>query len=259
MGTCKCYKKITLALILYGLTGCATDKVEKHEYTHQQKARLLLNLANGALAENDPTGALQNLLQAEAEDPNLAEIYHSKAIAFYSKHDTEQAIIEVKKALKIHPDYAEACNTYGRLLIEAGRFGEAIRPLNVAAKNPLYRDSYKAFTNLGILYYKQGQYPEAIDNLDHAILAAPNLACIAYYYRGHVRMRESKLNEAIKDYDQATKKLCAGFADAHLALGIAYEHGKKYDSARKKFVEIQQRYPDTQIAKQAMTHLRDLP
>ena len=253
------YLLLSAVLILpWVLYGCAQSS-PKPELTHTERARLYLDFANAELADGDPTGALESLLKAEDEDSDLPEIYHSKGLVFHAKHDDVTAIFEVKKALAMNPNYAEANNTLGTLLLDQGKFDEAIAPLSVAAKNPLYRDAYKAYTSLGIGYYRGGQILKAEQSLNRAILNAPTMACIAYFYRGHVRMRDHRLPAAIRDYDQATRKSCAGFADAHLALGIAYQQNRQFDLARKKFLEVEQRFPDTNLAEQAVRHMRYLP
>ncbi|HLE00756.1 MAG TPA: tetratricopeptide repeat protein [Bdellovibrionota bacterium] len=251
---------IFVALLSFG-SACATSSTssEKKPLTKSERARLLVEVANGALLEGDPIGALQDLAKAEAEDPKLPEIYHSKALAYHAKRDLKRALVEARHAVKLFPPYAEANNTLGKLLIDAGQYEEAVSPLLVAADNPLFRDAYKALTNLGILYYRRGQLEQSLSYLDRAIESEPQVACIAYYYRGHLRLKESRFKDAVRDYDLATRKYCGGFADAHLALGIAYEQNRQFDLARKKFLEVQQRYPDTKIAEQAMSHLRYLP
>jgi TolA-binding protein len=110
-----------------------------------------------------------------------------------------------------------------------------------------------------MLLVRRGNLPQAEQYFTRSIQGFPAASCIAYYYRGHLRMKASRLKEAIKDYDQASQKACAGFADAQLALGMAYEQSKQYQLARKKYVEIQSRYPNTAAAEQAVSHLRYLP
>jgi Tfp pilus assembly protein PilF len=239
--------------------GCSTGEVQQRELTKTERARMFVQIANGALVEGDPTGALHNLLKAEEEDANLPELYHSKALAYYGKHDLDSALHAVRKAILIKPNYAEANNTFGKLLIDAGKYEEAEKPLKVAANDALYRDSYKAWINLGILKYRRNDLVQSELYLNHAIQDAPSQACIAYYYRGHIRLKDQKLNEAIRDYSQATKKLCAHFGEAHVALGLAYKQNQQIDLARKTFLEIQKRYPNTRFAEQAMEHLRYLP
>jgi Tfp pilus assembly protein PilF len=245
-----------LALGLVLSTGCASGP---RKLSSTEKARLYLDVAAAALQEGDATSALANLISAEKEDSSLPEIYHAKAIAFYLKQDLPTAVVEVSKAVRMKPDYSDAHNTLGKILLDLGKFDQAIPHFEKAAKDPLYRDSFKPLTNLGVLHYKRGELGKSEENLNRAISAGTDKACIAYYYRGHLRLKQSKFRDAIRDYDNATRKFCASFADAHFALGIAYEYAKQYGQARKKYVEVQKRYPATKLADQAMDRLRGLP
>jgi Tfp pilus assembly protein PilF len=249
------------ALVL-GLGACSSAQRSpgsRKEPTRTERARMLIEIANSALIEGDAIGALENLLKAEKEDPKLPELFHSKALAYYLKHDVPTAIAQARKAVELKPDYSDANNTLGKLLIDAGQMDLAIEPLTAASMDPIYRDAHKPLTNLGIIYYRRGSYDLAEKNFSRAIQESPDGACVAYYYRGHLRLRESRFSDAQSDYDKAGKRSCTGFADARLALGITYERSKQYELARKTFVEVNDRFPNTKVAEQAMKHLRFLP
>jgi Tfp pilus assembly protein PilF len=257
---------LATALISLLVAGCAstpqngeTTAGERRPLTHRERAVLLIELANASLSEGDPTAALENLFKAEREDASLPELYHSKALAYFAKHDASAALAQGRKALELKPDYADAASTVGKLLMDLGRSGEAIPYLERAAADPIYREAYKPLTSLGIIEYRRGSLEKAESYFSRSIQNFPATSCIAYYYRGHLRMKASRLKEAIKDYDLASQKACAGFADAQLALGMAYEQSKQYQLARKKYVEIQARYPQSSAAEQAISHLRYLP
>jgi Tfp pilus assembly protein PilF len=241
------------------LTACASSETKKKEPTPTETARMLIDVANGAILEGDATGALENLFRAEKFDSKLPELYHSEAIAFYMKHDLDTALEKARKAVALNPGYADANNTLGKLLIDKGQGEEAIPYLTKAADNPLYREAFKPLTNLGIIYYRRGNYEQSDYYLSRAITESPDRSCVAFYYRGHIRLHDSRFKDALSDYDHAGKKVCAGFADAHLAMGIAYERSKQYELARKKYLEIESRFPNTPYADQAMNHLRSIP
>lgn len=241
------------------LTGCASTPTGTKELSREDRARLYIEIAGGALAEGDPTGALASLLKAEAEDDSMPEIYHGKALVFLAKGDAAESLLNARKAVKMAPTYSDANNTLGKLLLDQGRSEEAIPYLAKAANDPLYRDAFKPLTNLGILHYRLGRYATAQEYFDRAVRSSPQGACIALYYRGNVHMKNSKVNDAIRDYEQATKRACANYPDAHLALGIAYQSSKQYALARKKYLEIENRYPGTKVAEQAVAQLRYLP
>lgn len=250
--------KLGFILISVWVLGCSSVSTQK-EYSKTERARMLIEVANGALVEGDPTGALQTLIRAKEEDPNLPELYHSMAIAYFLKHDLNTALLYANRAVELKPNYSDANNTLGKLLIDASQYERASSPLLKAARDPLYREAYKAWTNLGILKYRVGELHSARTYLERAILEAPEQACIAYYYRGQIEQGNQKLKEAIEDYSRATKRFCSNSSDAHYALGLAYEKNREYSLARKTFIEIHKRYPNTKVAEQALDQLKYLP
>ena len=203
------------------IQGCASGEKKSDNMSQADRARMYIEVANGCLLEADPTGAIQNLTEAQKIDRNLPELHHSFALAYFAKHDLKTAIDYAKKAVELRPDYAAANNTLGKLLMDDGRLSEAVAPLERAANDPLSREAYKAWTNLGIIQYKLGAFEPSSKMMDRAVQESPSLACVAYYYRGHIKLRNNQVKGAIEDYDRATRRLCANFGDAYLALGIA--------------------------------------
>ncbi len=247
---------VTLACTM--MIGCSSTP-DKRNLSAEERARLWVEAANGALAEGDPTHALQLLIKAEENEPELPELHHSRALAYYAKHDVNAAIAAAKKAVTLNENYSVAKNTLGKLLMDAGRYREAEKPLLFAAKDTLNSEAYKARINLGILYYRQQDYTRSLDNLDIAIRDNAKQSCIAHFYKGHIFLKKSDLPNAIRSYSKATEKNCATFSDAHLALGVAFERNKQFDRARKKFLDVKQSFPNTKSAEDAAERLRYLP
>ena len=230
----------------------------KKEITAKERAQLILDVANGALVEGDGTGALQLLVQVQALDSTLPGLHHSKALAYHLKGDNESAIEEARLAVQLDPKYSDANDTLGKLLMDEGKYDEAIPFLVKSAKDPLYRDAYKPYTNLGILYYRTAKYPKAKEALDRAILSSRERACVAYYYRGHIALQDQRRTDAIHDYKQASAGFCTSFAEAHLALGMAYEGIGKVDEARHVFLDIRDHFPSSEASAKAIEHLRGI-
>jgi Tfp pilus assembly protein PilF len=242
------------------LVSCATlDSPKPTKLTSAQKAEIMVQAAFAAVQEGDPTGALQALVQAEELSPKSPNVHHVKAIAYFTKKLMPQAIASAKRAVELDPKFSDGHNTLGRILLETGDSKGAEAALLKSANDPLYRDAFKSRINLGILNYNLGKFPSARTYFDSAIQESPTGACIAYYYRGNLLIKQNRVNEAIKDYDQATKKLCTHFTDAHLALGIAYQRNGQNDKAKRKFLSISELFPDTPAADQAMNLLKDIP
>lgn len=219
----------------------------------------MVEAANGAMIENDPIGALQYLKTAEGYDDKYAPIYHAKALAFHMRKDYARALSEMKHSVDLDPNNSYANNTYGKLLMDANRIPEAEKFLKKAATDSTFRESFKANTSLGIISYRKDQLEVANDYFEKAITDNPGNACIAYYYKGHLALKKSDLSAAERFYEKASTKLCSAFPDAHLALGMALERGRKTDLARKKYLEVQQNFPETKAALTAQDRLKKLP
>lgn len=225
----------------------------------RERAQLLIEAANGSLMEGDPIGALQFLQRAEELDPKYAPIYHAKALAYSVRKDFPTALKEMKKSVDLDPENPFALNTYGKFLLDAGRLDEAEVPLLKAGNNPVFREAYKANSNLGILYYRKNDLVQADQRFARAINDDSANSCIAYYYRGHIQVKKGQITEAEKLYERATQKQCAAFADAHLALGMMYERQGKNNEARKKYLEMKQNFPEAIASEAAMERLKRLP
>ena len=209
--------------------------------------------------EGDPIGALQFLARAEELDSKYAPVYHAKALAYAYRKDFPSALREMKKSVELDPENPYALNTYGKFLLDANRLEEAEPFLIKAGDNPVFRESYKANTNLGILYYRKNDIEHADQRFQKSINDDPINSCIAYYYRGHLAVRKGQIPEAAKLYERASQKQCAAFADAHLAVGMMSERQGKLEEARKKYLEIRQNFPDTKASEAAMERLKKIP
>ncbi len=227
--------------------------------TSEQRAAMIVDSAEGAINEGDPTGALHVLLEAEKLAPNMPRLHLARGLAMYAKKDITAAIIHTRRAVELSKRYPEAWNTLGKFLMEVGGTEEAETYLIQAAAEPLFRSSFKAHTNLGILYYRQGKYTKARDHFDRAVIDSAENACIAHFYRGHLHTRKGDVRSSIRDYGLATRGMCASFSDAHIALALALEKDGRTDAARRKYLEIQKFFPNSKVADQAMDRLRNLP
>lgn len=246
---------IVLTLFIL-MAGCATNKKTANNKTPHDRVVALIEAAQAALIEKDPIGALQFLKSAEEAEPGFAPIYHTRAMAFHMRKDFTKAIEEMKKCVELDPSNSYSNNSLGKMLMDAGKGAEAEKYLLKAAQDPTFRESFKAKTSLGILHYRLGNLAQADVYLEKATDDDPVNSCIAYYYRGHIALKKDKLKTAQDFYARASKKFCAGFPDAHYALGLVFEKSRQVDAARKKYLEIKQNFPESAQSEQAMERLK---
>ena len=120
---------------------------------------------------------------------------------------TEQALIDqilkhYEEALRIFPDYAEAHNNLGNLLMNQNKLEEAIDQFREAIKNMPENASFH--NNLGTAFGRQGKVAEAMGEFEEAIKHDPtyvearvNLAN-AFLAAGRVEEAIAQLNEALR-------------------------------------------------------------
>lgn len=248
-----------MAILLFALPACSTGG-EKKKLTTEDRSRLQVEVARGALLENDPTTALRFLLDAEKKNPEDPEVHYLKALSYYAKNLYPEAETSVRLAVELNPSYSDAWNTLGRILLDRGKLAESETALKKAAYDPIYLDAFRAKTNLGILYYRQGRFSEAKKAFDDSIQGDEERSCVAYYYRGNLAIREDRKADALRDYRLASRpRVCGGFAEAQLAMGALHAKMKNYADAKQTFLEVRKTYPDTKYADQAMEKLKELP
>lgn len=241
--------------------GCASSKTSVRELTREEHADLLIRAASAAIEDQDLVGALKNLEQAEKLQPNSPALFNVRAAVFYARKELPRALEQARLSVQKDPKFNPGLTTLGKILLDLGRFKEAVIPLRTAADDPMNPESFKAFTHLGVIAYRENRWKDAQHELDRAIDLSGGRYCMASYYRGHLRLREGRFKEAIRDYSAATRRMCGRFAEAHLALATAYERSGQNEMARKKYLEIQQIFQtsDSEVADRAMERLRAIP
>src|SRR5688572_27177961 len=119
----KSMRQLAAAFVVLILAGsCASSRKssdagtgEKRELSDHERAQMTVNLAAGALAERDPTGALQHLAEAEKIEPNNPYLHHTRALALLAKNDIDAALVSAKRSVQIVPKDAAANNTLGKI------------------------------------------------------------------------------------------------------------------------------------------------
>jgi Tfp pilus assembly protein PilF len=86
----------------------------------------------------------------------------------------DEAIAECRKAIALEPDFGNPYNDIGVYLIEQGDLQGAIPWLEQAKRAPRYEPRHFPYLNLGRIYLRQAQWPEALRELEAAARLAPS-------------------------------------------------------------------------------------
>lgn len=100
-----------------------------------------------------------------------------------------------RAALKANPDFRDAKNFLGNVLILQKRFKDAIAVLEPLTKDPAYVQSYLAWGNLGWAQTEDGQLEPAITSLRNAVGTEPRF-CVGHYRLGLALEKKNDLPNA---------------------------------------------------------------
>ncbi|HEY8357427.1 MAG TPA: type IV pilus biogenesis/stability protein PilW, partial [Ramlibacter sp.] len=157
-------------LVLAG--GCATPQqgqeqtvtevvTPSDETDGRRRARIRIELAGGYFEQGKTDIALDEIKQAIANDPTLADSYNLRGLVYMRLNDVRQAEESFRRALVLNPRDADIHHNYGWLQCQQKRYQEAQRSFDVAVSNPAYGGRSKTFMAMGLCQARAGQAAEA--------------------------------------------------------------------------------------------------
>ncbi len=125
-----------------------------------------------ALNEKDIDKKIDLYTQCIEKDPQLADAYNNRGLAYGNKGDNDQAIKDYDKAIELNPQYAEVYFNRGFAYSNKGDNDQAIKDYDKAIElNPKDADAYN---QLCYAYLGKKDFPAALDAVNKAIALAPS-------------------------------------------------------------------------------------
>lgn len=184
-----------LLALLLGLGGCGAPRAGNASLadTHHQdivtdsdepevrrRARLRLELAATYFEQGQTTVALDELKQALALDPNFADAYNLRGLVYMRLNDARMSEDSFRRAMALNARDGNVLHNYGWMLCQQKRYGEAAQVLEQAVGMPQYRDKAKSLMALGLCQDRAGQKPEAEKSLLRSYELDPDNPVVAY-------------------------------------------------------------------------------
>ena len=181
-----------------------------------------------------------------AKSPNDSRLYQYVATAIaenlypeetdtLKRHEMDQeSIVNLRKALAIYPDFAEAHVELGRIFDREKMFDSAVfhdqraltlKPMNATANN-----------NLGSVLITLGRYREAIPYLRNSVMVNPNFKFV--YLNLARSYKQLQVYDSSALYYQQMLALFGQDYDATKELATVYFLQQKYDLAEVQFANI---------------------
>jgi len=191
----------------------------------------------GARGTLSPMEAYPKVVAAAARalelDDTLPEAHYAQAKVKRDEWDLVGFEKELKRAIELNGNYAEAHHNYSHLLIALGRPAESLSE----SKRLLEIDPLDLTWNahLGWYYLVMRQYDQAIEKFLGTLGMGENFW--AHYYLGQAYEQTGRYEEAISEFKKAIP-LSKGNPEAAAALGHAYAVSGQEDEARKVLEEL---------------------
>jgi Tfp pilus assembly protein PilF len=183
-----------LCLGLLVLAGCISEERMKKADGYYQEGVAVFN--------NDQQSAYVSFQKALKENPHHRNSHYAVALIYATQQKFTEAEAEIREALDVDPDYPEAHEFLGQLLVKQNRRPEAIRAFRKAASSPLYTTPDLAFFHMSLALQLEGDMEGAKRALEDALKVTPPNVPPALVYlelgRVHYKLGEdAKAREAL--------------------------------------------------------------
>lgn len=181
-------------LALSGLTGCATQgstppapesaavrsSTEGEETEVHRRARIRLELAASYLERNQLDVALNELKQALAIEPNYADAFNLRGLIYMRMDEPSLAEDSFRRALGLRPSDPDVAHNYGWLLCQQKKFALAQEQFSRALGVRNYPARGRTYMLQGLCFDAAGRSDEARESLLKSYELDPGNPIVAY-------------------------------------------------------------------------------
>jgi Tfp pilus assembly protein PilF len=213
----------------------------------------------------DPRSALAHAQKAVELNDGNADAQHLMALIYLyfcsaSPLDCRYPEAEkaARRAVNLRPDFREAQNTLGVILIQEKKFDDAVAVLDPLAHDILYQTPWDAWGNLGLAYLEKGNLDDAVTALQRSVTAEPRF-CVGNYRLGLALEKKGDLNAARQALSQAVetnRPECQSLQDAFEARARVYSKSKNCEQARGDWERCREISPDSPAGLRCVASLK---
>ncbi len=168
--------------------------------TENRTAADWFKIAADFVGKGDYENAVSFFNRTIEMDPNMAEAYLFRGLAYRNMQKYKEALADYTKLLSIDPNSAPAYNNRGVVYWKQGKHKEALADYNKTLS--LAPNDYIVYNNRGVVYYEMGNYENALADYTKAISLNSKFAQ-SYWNRAVSYLKLNKKDEARKDFKSA--------------------------------------------------------
>lgn len=240
---------LLFTLILWvGISACSSGDVRK------EQAQLYLKNGTSHMSKGHYRQSLKSLLEAYRLDSEDPRILNNLGLAYYLLKNYDKALSFVGQALESRPQYSDARNNYGRILIAMGEYDQAIIHLKTVKKDLTYPTPEKALANLGLAYLNKKRFKTALKTFRMSI-KTNNKYCPGHNYYGRTLLELKKYPQAINSFEKALALCRNHYDEAHYYNAIAHLRSGQREKGLARLEEVVRLYPQSDFADKALSIL----
>lgn len=162
-------------------TGSSVDLRTASDQTDaDRRARVRLDLAAAYYSRGQYVTALDEVKQALAARPDLAEAHNLRGLIYGGMGETKLADEAFQRSLQLEPRSGDTMHNYGWFLCQQERYAEAQAQFERAIAQPMYRDGARSLLVMGVCQARAGQMAEAERSLTRSYELDPNNPTTAF-------------------------------------------------------------------------------
>ena len=158
------------------LCGCITTSNDTGGESTSAAGAANLQLGAAYLQQGNLPVAKEKLERAAKQTPRDPVVHGMLAMLYHRLGEDQKAEKEYRTALDLAPNDPEQLNNYAVFLCNVGRVDDGVRRFQEAARNPLYRTPWAAYTNAGVCLRGAGRDAEAGPLFQRALQVRPDYA-----------------------------------------------------------------------------------
>lgn len=237
------FQQVALAALLaLLLPACSARGAKAPGQSSEQQSIAEYDVARDLwLQRGQPRPALAHALSAIELDDDNAEAHHLAALIYldFCRLDPNECRLaeaerHARAALELQPEFREARNTLGVVLIHLKRYQEGIDVLRPLTLDILYQTPENAWGNMGWAYLELGQSEQAIEALRRSTAAQPDF-CVGHYRLGLAFEKLQRNEEALASFTRAIEAgggRCQGLQVAYAGRARVLEVLRRTAEAR---------------------------
>lgn len=222
-------------------------QTQSDESELRKRARLRMELASGYLERGNPNTALDEVKQALTIDPNYADAYTMRALIYMQIGQGPLAEQSFKQALQLEPRNPDALHNYGLFLCRNQRLTESYDKFRQVTTNANYPGLDRTWLVYGVCQMQGGFVNEAEKSLHRSFELDPsNPATATNLALLHYRKKEL---DTARFYARKVNNSELANSES-LWLGVRIEKGLNNQLAMNELgAQLRRRFPESREAK----------